>query len=265
MFGWFSLREAIGMQSRGFQPKGDRADYHDRAPIRGLITLGYKHHLGKHLTLPAWNFHLDRLTNMTWLQADAQYKHFFGGLQYVQERASSYQKRLPYDQRYYQPGEVGQVLSFQGGYRLGKVRLSGAYLRAFGSGRFLYPRELGREDFYASQPRSWIDGFGNTSVYLLRASYERKVADKAILKADWRLSYTATPGAGETECNKYRIPSFFQSTARLRYQPKGFLEGLECMILYIYKRSPGQPTLAPEDIYYRTNLHHLNLVTNINF
>ena len=111
MFGWFSLREAIGMQSRGFQPKGDRADYHDRAPIRGLITLGYKHHLGKHLTLQAWNFHLDRLTNMTWLQADAQYKHFFGGLQYVQERASSYQKRLPYDQRYYQPGEVGQVLS----------------------------------------------------------------------------------------------------------------------------------------------------------
>ncbi|MEO0583088.1 MAG: hypothetical protein AAF135_12770, partial [Bacteroidota bacterium] len=173
------------------------------------------------------------------------------------------QAKLAYKHRYMQAEERGKVINLQIGIKTGGFRLSMAFLHSLGAGRFLFPRELGREHFYVSQPRSWIDGLGNTYIGMLRLRYQGIEGNWQRLKADLRLSYTEVQEKGAYTWNKYRSPSFYQTTLRMNYGFPHAFNGLELMLLYLHKYSPD--TLTAAETFYRSHFHHLNVVMNINF
>lgn len=262
---WFSIREAIGMISRGFQPEGMASHYHEAAPSRGIAAIGYSHQLHTQLNLQFWNYYFDRLSNISWLQMDWKGDRWFGGLQYALQVADPYQSKLEYDQRYYQPDEQGQVLNAVGGIKAGILKFSASYLHSFASGRFIYARELGRENFYVSQPRSWIDGLGQANVYMLRFQLAPGSEKSQHFIGDLRISYTDTHSTEVSRFNKYLVPDYLQTTLQLRYRFTSIFEGLELMLLYIARMSPNAESLDLADKFYRTDFHHLNFVSNINF
>ncbi len=264
---WYTINEAIGINNNGFEPNGHAADYHEKADSKGIGVLGLEKSIGEKIKLQYWNLFLHHITDINWLQLEFQHDHLFIGGQFVHQGALSHQQALDYQDRYIQPEEKAKVLSLKAAYKqISKgTEWSVAYLHAFIGGRFLFPRELGRENFYASQARSWIDGFGGTDVFVVQFQYTPKAKDWQAFKLDAKLSRTNTPGIGNVEFNKYNIGSHWQGTIDLKYSFLKVLEGLELHLLYITKYTANTEKFTPSEIYYRTNFHHFNGIVNIAF
>lgn len=263
---WFSLDKAIGLLGNGIQPDGSSAEYHDHSGIDWIGVLGIEREVNDELKLSLWNYLFDKSMDITWFQADFQHRGMLLGAQYVHQTALSAQEDIEYTARYIQQGETADVVSVRLGYGPEKSRweFTTAYLHAFDNGRFLFPKELGREDFYVSHPRFWMDGLGNTDVYMVQAAYKSKSKEKGQFDVKARLSRLDAPEEDDFQFNKYALPSIYQVMFFPKYEFHNVMEGMEIGLLYIWKvdRQENRPL---NEQFYRTDLHHLNLVMNIDF
>ncbi|MFA0960505.1 OprD family outer membrane porin [Roseivirga sp. BDSF3-8] len=258
---WYSLTEAIGLAGMGVTPEGEPSAYHEQVETKGLLVAGYENTVLPGIRLSYWSYYLHNLFTMQWAQVDYHHEGLILGAQLACQQPQKAQRNQEQTTRYMQPNERGVVASVQAGWQGDHIHLTAAALRSFSEGRFLWPKELGREDFYVSQPRAWIDGLGDAKVYSLKGVY------KGLPHGGWnmklQLSRYDLPAADEL--NKYRRPSFYQVLAEAGYTFGGRLKGLELTFLYIGRYSPAEETPALAQNFYRTNFHHLNLVTNIVF
>jgi hypothetical protein len=264
---WYTLSEAIGLSNNGCQPNGDHADYQHHTATNGLGVFGIHRSVGNHLKVKAYNYYLHRFFNLNWLQLDYSKHHFFGGLQYVHQFADPYQSKITYVERYYQPDEQANVLSGVAGWQSNnkKLKFSGAYLHGFGTGRFLFPKELTREGFYVSQPRSWAEGFGKVDIVSLRAELRFDKAGWSNWSFDTRFQSVMTTGATDFANNKYGTSSYYQTTVLVNYSPKKILTGVHFTLMYVGRMTPNSEDFTPDRVFYKTNLHHFNFITNIYF
>lgn len=262
---WYNLNEAIGIIGQGYASDGLEAEYHEKSHTRGLAVLGYQRQLNNELEATEWVYLMDKMFAIYWTQLDWKKDQLFAGVQYVHQHALPHQEELSYHERYIQPDEQANVVAAQFGWNTGKLKLSAAYLHAFGTGRFLYPREMGRENFYVSQPRSWMDGFGNSDVYQVGAEYFIKRDKQDLLDLSLYLNHVNGPGYGNLEFNKYNLPVYNQLTACVKHHFHHIMEGMEVGFLYVARNSSEVGEMSESDIYYRTNLHNFNLVLNIKF
>ncbi|HAA12297.1 MAG TPA: hypothetical protein DCE41_11580 [Cytophagales bacterium] len=262
---FFTIREAVGLQSLGRQPNGTPSVYHEAATTSGIGVVGWHYQARQNWKVQVWEFYLDRLTNINWLQADIQEGPWVGGVQYVVQLPHPFQKGLEYTQRYMQPSEVGHVAAVRLGVRSTTWEVTGNYLHSFNQGRFLWPRELGRERLYTSIPRSWVEGLGNTDVVTLIGRYQRRLPHQNQLSADIRYTSVFTPERTDYSLNKYGTQSYYQINTALKYECFGKLDGLNIQLLYIYRGDYITGDLAPEVIFNKYRMHQLNLITNLNF
>lgn len=256
---WFDFDEGLGLAFNGYQPDGTEADYHEHLDSDGLAMLGY---LGrfKEFDVELYQFYVHHLSYISWAGVDYHKNGWNLGVQYSLSFPDAFQGELPYEQRYMQPGERGQVLSGRVRYHFGDWDLWGAYTHAFDTGRFLFPRELGRDHFFTSIPRSRLDGFGNTDVLtvgaLLHFGGQHFTADAA---------YTRLfgPEVDAFEFNKYNLDAYQQFNFSLDYAFTGFLEGMHITLFYVYKNNLNNTD--PNVIFNISNFHQLNFVTNFYF
>ena len=182
------------------------------------------------------------------------------GLQYALQFSDSFQKSLDYAERYMQPGENGQVLSGQLAYDPRHWHFGVAYTRAFDTGRFLFPKELGRDNFFTSLSRSRLEGLGDVNVFTLYTDYDFDIDG---LNLGLEVTEVFGPGINEFEFNKYNIDEYYQINTRLHYELQGFFEGLNFDVLYVYKRNLNNSD--PINVFNHSNLHQINFVTNYIF
>lgn len=264
---WYSLSEAIGLSNEGCQPNGDNSEYRHHVNTSGLGILGVQRKFGENFKIKYYNYYLHRLFDLNWLQMDYSKGHYFAGIQYVYQFADPHQITLPYVERYYQPDEQANILSGRIGWQSTnkKIKFSGAYLHGFDTGRFLFPKELTREGFYVSQPRSWVDGFGQVDIVSLRAELRFDKKGWSNWSFDARLQSVMTSGANDFANNKYGKDSNLQTTTIINYSPKKVLTGVHFTLMYVGRISEGSKAFNPEQLFYKTNLHHFNFITNIYF
>ena len=256
---WFEFNEAIGLVYQGFQPDGSEAEYREALESDGLAMLGYKTQY-RDFSLEFYQWYMHHISHTSWIGLEYQHNQWSLGLQYTLQLPDGFQRELDYGQRYMQPGEKGQVLSGKVQYSSADWNLWAAYTRAFDSGRFLFPRELGRDHFYTSLARSRLEGFGDTDVVTLGVNYH--------FGRDHftgGLTYTRLfgPETESFEFNKYNLDAYQQFNVTLDYGFKGFLDGLHMKLLYVYKNNLNNT--APEAIFNRSNYHQVNFVTNFDF
>ncbi|TYP74319.1 OprD family outer membrane porin [Aquimarina intermedia] len=207
---WYDFNEAIGLTNNGFQPNGEVAQYHENTNSRGIGIFNYSGNV-KDWTFHFYNVHLDRIINTSWLQIDYLFKNWNMGVQYALQFPLDYQMKLAYNERYIQDTENGQVLSTQLQYKFTKMKLSAAFTHAFDTGRFLSPRELGRDQLFTSISRSRMDGFGNVTVLTLGGSYDFK-PDRCTMELKFTRLFGAT--VNEFENNKYNLDAYYQVNSR---------------------------------------------------
>jgi len=254
---WLAMDEAIGLADEGLQPNGLPAEYREHVPSAGLGVV----HIGKQIngvTVDFWNFHLDKVTNTSWLQLEYITPWWQVGAIYSYQIPQAYQQRVAYEHRYVQPDENGQVASFMVKFSERRSQFKVAYSRAFATGRYLFSKELGRDQFYTSIPRSRMEGLGGLDVVALGYQYQRD-------QLDFHLDATTTFGAstGNYALNKYNIDDYYQINTRLHYTFSNFLNGLHMELLYIWKQNKKEH--APQLIAQRSDYNQINFITNFNF
>jgi len=256
---WFDFKEAIGLAPQGFQPDGTPAQYFEHLESEGLAMLGYQW-FSEDIYLELYQWYLHNVFYTTWATLEYHKKDWTFGLQYSVQFADGFQRELDYEKRYIQPGERGQVLSGRVRYHFGDWDMWGAYTHAFDTGRFLWPRELGRDHFYTSIPRSRLDGFGNTDIITLGAQVH--FGGNHFTSS---LEYTRLfgPEVDAFEFNKYNLDAYQQMNLKLDYAFTGFLEGMHMLVMYVYRNNLNNS--EPDVIFNRSNYHQVNFVTNFEF
>ncbi|WP_143533255.1 hypothetical protein [Salegentibacter salinarum] len=257
--GWFAMDEAIGLFYNGFQPNGEVAVYREIYSTTGIGILNY-HFRKDNFQMNFYDFYLDKVMNTIWTELGYDLADFNLGFQYVYQNPLSYSEDLASVNRYVQPYENGQVLSSQLSWKKTRFNVAFAYTHAFDSGRFLFPKELGRDRFFTSIPRSRLEGLGNTDVFTIKAEYH---LPKPNLHFGLEMQQLDGPETGKLKFNKYNIDESFQVNSHLSYQAHGFLEGLSFDILWIFREN--QNHTDAQSIFNKSNFNQLNFVTNFNF
>lgn len=256
---WYRLNDAIGVLNSGYQPDGTAAAYHGHTGANAMAYLGISKKSGR-LTFTIWDTHIQNIANTLWAEASYKAKNYVMGFQYSYQFPCSQLKGVPYAARYVQPGENGQVASIMARYRASGLEASLAYTKAFNTGRYLFPKEFGRDQFYTSIPRSRIEGFGNADVVTVRLEYAFR-NNRLVLGVD--ATAVDGPGVANYKLNKYGLDDYYQLNSRLQYQFKGLLQGLRIAVLYIWRENKDIHT--PYEVYNISDYSQLNVVTNFNF
>jgi hypothetical protein len=134
------------------------------------------------------------------------------------------------------------------------------YTRITSAGRFLMPREWGREPLYTFMPRERNDGLGNVHAMTADLSYK---LPKTGLTASLTYGLFLLPDVKDVRLNKYGMPSYHQVNGMLNYVFKGKLNGLNVQALYVFKKEvKTNLPLEAKYVFNKVDLHHFNLVVN---
>ena len=255
---WYNFNDAIGLVNNGTTIHGTPADYHEETHSRGALVLDYQKKW-KHIDLKFYNWYLDRIHNSSWIETALHKDSWSFGIQGLLQVPLVKATHLV-EEQYMHHEELGTVVSSQLCKEMAKAKWSVAYTHAFDTGRFLFPKALGRDQFYTSISRSRLEGLGDVDVITLR--YQQGFKKKAL---ETIIECTGIFGAEKDDprFNKYGIDDYVQLNARLNYHFHGFLEGLDMAILYVAKQNLHQST--PDEVYNVSNYQQINFVTNFNF
>ena len=263
---WVSAQESIGIYGTGFTPDGQPSAYAEHLRTDGVGVLGATFRDHYHQT-QLWHYWIDNISHNSFLQIDQKFPlrnniRLLLGLQVLRQSTIA-EGGNPDSQKAYRPaGQENYVYCGQLGAEHEDWRFTLSYFQADKNGRFVFPREWGREQFYTTVSRGRMEGFGN--VQNLMSSFFYHPAPAWNIRLDLGRIYA--PQHENYRFNKYQNISYDQFNFDLRYRPqKGVFEGLELRFLYVHKRARrdyGQD-LAP--LYYTADFHHFNLITNLVF
>lgn len=264
---WASVANSIGLYPAGVAETGQRAGYAGHLSSRGLGILGVSRQLGPRTRAQAWNYYAENLFNSALTEVTTGRPVGAGQLtlggQYHYQRTVGTGGNADPRLAYSAPGRQAHALSVRLGYQRGPWSLSANYTRITRAGRFLFPREWGREPFYTFLPREREEGFGGLDAAALLAS--RTFARMPGLKAEVGYGYYYLPDVRDFALNKYGMPSYRQLNASVSYPFGGWARGLRGQLLYIYKGRLGETYGEARYVVNKVELHLLNLMLNYDF
>jgi hypothetical protein len=259
---WFSIGESIGVYSNGINPNGSKANYKDHIESKGIFLLGYSHEVMQKQTLKFWNVYVDNVFNTTMLQWDGKMGYWTGGLQYTQQQAINSGGNEDPTKTYFSPDQKSRVLSMKIAYELENWKTSVNYTRITAAGRYLMPREWGRDPFYTFMPRERNEGLGDVNAWVGKINYNFQ---QIPLKVNLSYGYFDLPDVKNYAMNKYGLPSYTQLNIDLSYEFTDFLEGLEIQLLYVNKANQGETYQNEKYIINKVNMSNYNLICNFHF
>ncbi|UOQ96665.1 OprD family porin [Hymenobacter sp. 5317J-9] len=265
--GWYSVANSVGLYPMGVTDAGLRASYAGHLRSRGLGVLAVSRQWGPRTTAQAWNYYADNLFNaafaeLTTGRAVGAGRLSLGAQVHYQRTVGTGGNPNPH-LAYSAPGRQAQALSARLGYQRGPWNLSANYTRISRSGRFLFPREWGREPFYTFLPRERTEGLGGLDAAALLGSYT--FARVPGLKAEVGYGHYYLPDVRDTRLNKYGLPSYQQLNASLTYPFAGWARGLRGQLLYVYKGALGETYGEARYVVNKVDFQQLNLILNYEF
>lgn len=267
---WYSMRDAVGIYNNGYTVDGEEAHYTHHLNTDGMGIFSAIYQKNEHLKVQFWNYIFDNVSNTAFVQLDADKKWKNGvegtiGLQYLRQDPVGNGGNADPHYRYFDLDQRTNIVSARLGAALGDwdLTLNNTYIAA--TGRFIFPQELGREQFYSTLSRGRMEGLGNSNTSTAMLHY----APHSIPNFDAFLGYSRmyTPEPDDYELNKYGAMSNDHFIVDLRYRFSKLLRGLDVRFLYVHKRALDRDLLAasPELMFNSSDYHHFNLITNVRF
>jgi hypothetical protein len=259
---WFGVDESIGIYPSGFGTDGKRSNYKGNLNAGGVGILGITYEVKPDWTIQAWEYYTDNIFNTVMLQSDAKWAlspktALLAGLQYIHQNAINGGGNDSLSKTYFDPRQTSNVISGRLGYQVMKSKLLLNYTRITADGRFLFPREWGREPMYTFIKRERNEGSGDVHAVSVNLHQEWKKN----FRSEISYGYYKLPGTGNVALNKYAMPSYHQFLVDLNYQFTGFWKGLQMELLYTYKPAAESPENA-RLIINKVNMHHFNFIIN---
>lgn len=264
---WYSVGHSIGIYPKGLNPDGTASGYPENLESKGAALLGITRRFGPRLQLQIWDQYVEHIFNTALAQVDYTHPLRNGhkalvGLQWTNQNALAAGGHEDQTRTYFPRGARSNVVSAQAGWQHNGWQALAAWTHTTGDGRFLNPREWGREPFYTFMPRERIEGSGDVQAVTGRISWQP--ADKK-----WRLEAAYgrfyLPDVKNVSLNKYGFPSYEQFNFDARYTFGGALKGLRAQLLVVWKGRLGETYGNDKFVINKVDMTLYNLVLNYTY
>lgn len=264
---WFKVDESIGIYSAGVNPDSTKSGYPGNLESRGIVMLGVTQKLGKKISVKIWDVFVENIFNSAFIQADYNYSFsdnskLVTGLQYIRQDAIRDGGNRDPAKAYFKKGGHSQAFGAKLGWEDTRWQIALNYTRITAEGRYLVPREWGREPFFTFLPRERNEGYGDVNAYMASVGY---LISKARLKLETGMGYYDLPAVTNFALNKYGMPSYTQLNIDIRYEFNGFFKGLESQFLFVYKGKSGSSHENEKYVINKVDMSSWNLVFNYHF
>lgn len=264
---WYNVGETIGIYPAGVNPDGSRSLYSNNVESRGVALLGISTSVSRNLKFQAWNMLTENIFNSAMLQTDLSIplknkSSIFAAAQIIKQDALNNGGNPDQSKTYFLKG--GNSLSFGGklGWKSNQWEASLNYNRITGKGRYLLPREWGRDPFFTFLPRERNEGFGDVNALMAKVNYN---IPKSRLKTSLAAGYYHLPDVKNYSLNKYGLPSYTQINADIRYTFANTFKGLEAQLLLVGKANNGETYDNSKMLINKVNMLQSNIVLNYYF
>ncbi len=259
---WFTLANSMGINPMGVNVDGTKSDYHDHIKSEGMAIANVYIKPNENLKINLWNSYLDNVMNSAMIEVNttqslSENSKLYQGLMFIHQDAVNDGGNENQRETYINRGAQSNVISAQIGVRSKKSNTSLNYTHITGDGRYLLPREWGKEPFYTFMPRERNEGLGNVHAFMAKTTFN---AFKNKFKAGLAYGYYLLPDVKDYRLNKYGMPSYHQVNLDLAYSFDRFLRGLEIKFLAAYKIKAGETYDNLKYVYNKVNMVNLNLI-----
>lgn len=261
---WFTLANSMGINPMGVNVDGTKSDYHDHIKSEGMAIANVYIKPNENLKVNLWNSYLDNVMNSAMIEVNttqslSENSKLYQGIMYIHQDAVNDGGNENQRETYINRGAQSNVISAQIGVRSKKSNTSLNYTHITGDGRYLMPREWGKEPFYTFMPRERNEGLGNVHAVMAKTTLN---AFKNKFKAGLAYGYYLLPDVKDYRLNKYGMPSYHQMNLDLGYSFDKFLRGLEIKFLAVYKLKAGETYDNLRYVYNKVNMVNLNLIVD---
>lgn len=262
---WFDVGESIGVYPVGVGIDGKPSQYKNNIESGGVGVLGITYKKNQ-WNLQVWDTYIDNVLNTAmlkteWKSSTSAGKNWFLGGQFFHQNAVGNGGNDNPTKAYIAAESASTVYSARIGQQANKFDwfLNGTRITA--QGRYLFPREWGREPFYTFMPRERNEGFGDVKAVTINTFFKPQKNIKIELSG----GYFQLPDVKNYTLNKYGMPSYSQVNLGITYQFEHFLKGLNALLLVVRKDEVGQTYQNDRYIINKVNMTHLNFIINYHY
>lgn len=264
---WFSAMGSVGVYPQGVNVSGTKSDYFGNLGGGGIGMAGISYRPAPGLKLQLWDLYAGDIFNSLLLQADYTLSlkgrdQWYAGVQMIRQDALGDGGNPDPGKTYFEKGGHSQTFGARSGWKNDRWDFSLQYNRITAAGRYLMPREWGRDPFYTFLPRERNEGLGDVNAYVTKLGYS---IPKLRLKTQLAAGYYDLPDVTNYALNKYGLPSYTQLNADLRYEFTGLLQGLGLQALYVYKGKSGNNYDNEKYVIHKVNMSLFSLIVNYQF
>jgi len=261
---WFNIGTSIGVYPQGIQENGQVSNYKDHINSKAIGMIGITHAFQKSLKLQLWELWTENVFNTLLIQLDKQWGNsgFYSGVQGIMQHTLNHGGNIDPSKTYIQKGNNAFTFGATTGWKNKTTDISLNYNRITANGRYMMPREWGRDPFYTFLPRERNEGFGDVNAVMIKL---KQSFPKQHLQALLGFGYYDLPDVTNTRLNKYGMPSYTQLNVDIQYQFTGTLEGMNAQFLYVYKGQEGNSYDNNKYVIHKVNTSLFNLILNYHF
>jgi hypothetical protein len=259
---WFSLANSMGINPMGVNIDGTKSDYKENINSSGMAIANIYFKPNEKLKINIWDGMLDNVMNTAMIEINTNQSlnkknKLYQGIMYIHQDAINNGGNSDPKKTYINKGAQSNLISAQLGIKNKKVNTSINYTHITGDGRYLMPREWGKEPFYTFMPRERNEGFGNVHAFSIKSSF---TLFNEKFKTGIGYGYFNLPDVKNYRLNKYGLPSYHQINYEANYVFNKFLRGLEMKILVAYKIKEGESYNNLKYVYNKVNMINFNFI-----
>jgi hypothetical protein len=259
---WMPVGETVGLFPQGRSPLGKASAYfgNTTSPWLGIWELEGKMKGGK--TLRFSQTYAANLFSTYWATFEKTSKNSHGtwisGIQGGFQHGVGDGGNSLIELQYKNPKDLNFAVSAKLNWKKGAWETQLSATQIGGKGRWLSPREWGKDAWYTFIPRERNEGFETVTAVVGYVSYRFENLPLNLY------SYSGLhflPSTQDADANKYNFPSYRQHNIGLRYTPKK-LKNLDFHLILMVKEPLTSKKLLPVQQYNKVDLWHFNGLIN---
>lgn len=266
---FFDIGRSIGTYPMGRNVDISPGDYGEGKTESDFVLIGHYRTQYQGLKLDLWNYHVDNVFNLSYAQLGwdkalpSHHKVSLAGQYLYQNRVGQGGKADP-SLRYYQQ-ESAQVWGLKAAHQYRSNSFSIAYNRVADAGRFLFPREWGRESLFTFQKRERTEGQADAHNLLLEFAKQHDFGKQGQLRYKLGYGFYQWQDVKDAAKNKYGIPAHDQLNIDVFYNFTGKWKGLQLEFLMAWKPNRGEDYDNPKFIHNKVDMAVYQLILNYRF
>ncbi|MCE3227786.1 MAG: hypothetical protein K0S32_2337 [Bacteroidetes bacterium] len=259
---WFTVAKSIGVYPVGINSYGNKSSY--AGEIEGNSGMGIINlHInsGKNIKINLWNSFLENVMNTAIIEIKLEQKKghhiIYENALFIHQDALNNGGNADPLKTYMDKGSASNAVSVQVGLAAKKINTSINYTHITGDGRYLMPREWGREPFYTFLPRERNEGLGNVHAFMGKIAFTNAIPGTGVSLA---YGYYQLPNVQNFRLNKYGLPSYHQVNLEINYMFEKVLKGLQLKALIAGKLNQGEIYNNLKYLYNKVDMLNFNLI-----